>query len=69
MKLENVIDLEIGLSMQCMNTALTFIENNKNGTITITVDCPHCDFSCGYAKRLAPRSKVFSSPLEKEKRQ
>ena len=36
---------ELALLMQCNNTAKITLENN-----IITVDCPSCDFSCGFPK-------------------
>ena len=58
-KLSDYHKFELGLLMRCSNTEKITVEN-----MTIIVDCPTCDFECGF-----PKNKQRKRKLEAQKKE
>ena len=57
--IDETTPIEVGLAMRCNNTAKMNLTENGD-FITVVIDCPTCDFACGFSKH-AQRTKTFKT--------
>lgn len=51
-------EIDACINMQCGNMKAISVQQNDDETVTISTDCPTCDFSCGFPKK-KKRVKTF----------